>query len=99
MSSLAWDLGTFTKAADVPTCLSFAKDSFVRRGLSIFQPPAGYTTIGGRPDYSVIVQVTCVPNGGNTWIAVSAFSNDGSLAETMRNNVRADIVAEVLIDG
>jgi hypothetical protein len=92
-----WDLGTFTKAADAPTCLSFARDSFGRRGFTVFQAPdGGYTTIAGNS--SVIVQVTCVPQSGNTWVAVSAFSNDGHAAETARNNVRSDIVAEVLID-
>jgi hypothetical protein len=60
--------------------------------------PPGYTTVGGAADSSVIVQVTCVPQSGDTWIVVTAFSDDNNLAETMRNNVQSDIQAEVRID-
>jgi hypothetical protein len=30
---MAWDVGTFTKAADLPTCLSFATAAFQNYGL------------------------------------------------------------------
>jgi hypothetical protein len=96
----AWDLGSFRKAADVHTCLSFAKDSFARRGFKAFFADDGnYTVIGGPPDYSVFAQVTCVPRSdGSSWVIVTAYSDNGSLAEKTRNNVRSDIEAEVLID-
>jgi hypothetical protein len=96
----AWDLGSFSKNADVHTCLSFAKDSFARRGFQTFFADDGnYTVIGGPPDGSVLAQVTCVPqSGGSSWVIVTAYSDNDSLAETTRNNVRSDIVAEVLID-
>jgi hypothetical protein len=91
-----WYYGMFTKAADVPTCLSFANDSFRKHNLNVFLPPGGghYTTVGGAADSSVIVQVTCVPQNGNTWGVVTVFSNDNNLAQTTRNNVQSDIQAE-----
>jgi hypothetical protein len=93
-----WYYATFTKAADAPTCLSFANDSFQRHSLNVFLPRDGYTTVAGTADSSVIVQVTCVPQGENTWVVVTAFSDNNALAENMRNNVESEIEAEVRID-
>lgn len=93
------DLGTFSKNADVNTCLSFAKDSFARRGFKTLLAGDPYTVIGGAADGSVLIQVTCVPqSAGTSWVIVTAYSDNGSLAETARNNTRSDIEAEVLID-
>jgi hypothetical protein len=93
-----WYFGTFTKPNDVPTCLSFATDSFRTRGLNVFVQPNGFFTAGGAPDSSVIVQVTCAPQGGNTWMVVTAFSDDNNLAQTTQHNVQSDIQGEVTID-
>ena len=93
-----WYYGTFTKATDAPTCLSNANESFQRRNLNLFLAPDGYMTVGGAADGSVMVQVSCAPQNGNTWVAVTAFSNDNNLAETMRNDVQSDIQSEQRID-
>ena len=93
-----WYFGTFTKHDDVPTCLSFATDSFRTRGLNVFVPPTGFFTAGGRPDNSVIVQVTCAPQGDHTWMVVTAFSDNNNLAQTTQHNVESDIQGEVLFD-
>ena len=71
-----WNWGAIGKDADVPVCLSYANDSFQRRGLKVFLAPAEFTTIGGAPNGSVIVQVTCVPQSGGARIVVTAFSDD-----------------------
>jgi hypothetical protein len=94
-----WYYGTFTKAGfDVPTCLSVADASFQRHSSNVLLPPDGYTTVGGTADSSLIVQVTCVPQGDNTWVVVTAFSDNDNLAKNMRNNVQSEIQAEVRID-
>ena len=93
-----WYYGTFTKPYDPTTCLSFANDSFQRHSLNLFLAPTGYMTVGGAPDFSVIVQVTCAPQGGGTWVAVTAFSDNDDLAKNTRDNVQSYIQSEVRID-
>jgi hypothetical protein len=88
-----WNWGAIGKDAAVPICLSYANDSFKGRGLKLFMAPREFTTIGGAPNGSVIVQVTRVPQSDGTRIVVSAFSDDNNLAETTRNNVQSDIQA------
>ncbi len=93
-----WYYSTLTKVADAATCLSIANDSFQRHSLNVFLPPDGFTTVGGTADSSVIVQVTCVPQGNNTWIVLTAFSDNNNLAKTTRDNIQSQIQAEVPID-
>jgi hypothetical protein len=94
-----WYYGTFTKSDFAPaSCLKIAKDSFGRHNLNVFLPSEGYTTIGGAVDCSVIVQVTCVPQNVDTWVVVTAFSDDDNLAQTMKNNVQSDVQAGRRID-
>jgi hypothetical protein len=88
-----WNWGAFNKDADVPICLSYAKEAFQRRGLTVFPTPTEFATVGGSPDSSVIVHVTCAPHRGDTWIMVTAFSDNNNLAETTRNNVQSEIQA------
>jgi hypothetical protein len=89
--------GSFTKPNSWGTCLSFGQDSFRRRGYEIFgQGDGDYMIVGRRGE--VIVQVTAVPQQGNTWVSVSAFSPDAGAAEQARNTVREDIVRTQIID-
>jgi hypothetical protein len=90
--------GTFTKPYKLNTCLTFASDAMQKQGYQIWDTAGDgdYMVIGGTGD--VIVNVTCVPQQGNTWIAVSAYSTDPSAAENARNTVRQTIVEKVLID-
>ena len=52
-----WYYGMFTRAADVPTCLSFANDSFRKHNLNVFLPPGGgdFTTwITGNREFAFV---------------------------------------------
>ncbi|MFI2432162.1 hypothetical protein [Streptomyces sp. NPDC018693] len=55
-----------------------------------------YQVIGGKGD--VIATVVCVPQRGNLWVTVSAYSNDSGLAERTRNDIRSHIVSAVRFD-
>lgn len=90
--------GTFTKAASLRHGLTFAENAMRRRGFTLWDlgSDGDYQVIGGNSD--VIATVVCVPQSGNLWITVSAYSTDSGLAERTRNDVRADIVNTVLFD-
>lgn len=90
--------GTFTKPNGLNTCLSFADDSMRKEGYQIWETAGDgdYMLIGGNGN--VIVNVTCVPQNGNTWLSVSAYSTDSRTAESARNKVRESIVRMVRID-
>ena len=90
--------GTFTKGASLSHGLTFAENAMRRRGFAVWDlgSDGDYQVIGGNSD--VIATVVCVPQSGNLWITVSAYSTDSGLAERTRNDVRADIVYAVLFD-
>ncbi|MBF6174079.1 hypothetical protein [Nocardia blacklockiae] len=90
--------GTFTKPNSLNVCLNFAGDSLRQHGYQIWETvdDGDYMVIGGRDN--VIVNVTCVPQRGNTWVSVSAYSPDSGSAESARNSVRETIVRLQLID-
>ncbi|MER6148290.1 hypothetical protein [Streptomyces hirsutus] len=90
--------GTFTKPASLNVGLRFAEDAMRRHGLDVWDlaNDGDYQVIGGTGD--VIATVVCVPQSGNLWMTVSAYSTDSGLAERTRNDVRADIVNAVLFD-
>jgi hypothetical protein len=94
--------GTFVKAigsapdsTSVQVCLEIAEIALRRFSLEVFdRAEAGDFAVAGRtPDAEVIVQVVCVPlEGIETWIIVSAYSNNSASAERLRNLVREFIV-------
>ncbi|MCC9711619.1 hypothetical protein E4N62_44270 [Streptomyces sp. MNU76] len=90
--------GTFTKQASLKTGLRFAESAMRQQGFTIWDQSAdnNYQVIGGNS--SVIATVVCVPQSGNLWMTVSAYSTDSGLAERIRNDVRAHIVNAVLFD-
>ncbi|GGQ37531.1 hypothetical protein GCM10010233_64460 [Streptomyces pseudogriseolus] len=90
--------GTFTKGASLSHGLTFAENAMRNRGFTVWDlgNDGDYQVIGGNSD--VIATVVCVPQSGNLWITVSAYSTDSGLAERTRNDVRADIVNSVLFD-
>ncbi|MFF0490938.1 hypothetical protein ACWDSJ_17620 [Nocardia sp. NPDC003482] len=90
--------GTFTKPNSLNVCLGFADDSLRQHGYQVWETAndGDYMLIGG--NNNVIVNVTCVPQQGNTWISVSAYSPDSATAEAARNSVRETIVNLQLID-
>ncbi|MDX2598410.1 hypothetical protein PV343_40170 [Streptomyces sp. WI03-4A] len=69
-----------------------------RHGLEVWDlaDDGDYQVMGGTGD--VIATVVCVPQSGNLWMTVSAYSPDSGLAERTRNDVRADIVNAVVFD-
>jgi hypothetical protein len=89
--------GTFTKPHAWGTCLSFAQDSFRKHGYEVFGQGDGDYMIVGR-NGNVIVQVTSVPQSGNSWVCVSAFSPDAGAAGQARDTIRTDIVRSQTID-
>ncbi|MFF8770500.1 hypothetical protein [Kitasatospora sp. NPDC015120] len=90
--------GTFTKDDTLSDCLGLARSALLRQGFQIWDGAADgdYQVIGGTAD--VIATVVCVPQSGNTWLSVSAYSTDSALAERTRNEVRSFIVESVRID-
>ncbi|MBP2325709.1 hypothetical protein JOF56_006094 [Kibdelosporangium banguiense] len=92
--------GTFNKNYDHRTCLSMSSTAVSDYALQIYDNAwdGDYIVIGGgRGD--LVVQVTCVPQGGNnTWIAVTAWASDSGAAEQARNTIREQIVRMVNID-
>ncbi|MGW2784700.1 hypothetical protein ACWC3X_26110 [Streptomyces populi] len=90
--------GTFTKEANLWDSLAFASDAMKKYGLQVWEPPddGDYQVIGGNSD--VIATVVSVPQPGNLWMTVSAYSTDSGLAERTRNDVREYIVRTVRID-
>lgn len=92
------DWGTFTKPNSLQVSLQIAGDALRKQGYTIWEPSndGDYMVIGGNND--VIVNVTCVPQNGSTWIAVTSYSNDAKTAELARNNVRTTIVNTVPFD-
>ena len=101
---LAAHWGTFVKrVAPAPgvtsatLCLEFAETALRRLGFTIFDPAdesGDYAVLGRTPDEEIIVQVVCVPlDGTHAWAIVSAYANNSTAAEGMRNLVRAEILA------
>ncbi|WP_162600495.1 hypothetical protein [Streptomyces sp. CB01881] len=90
--------GTFNKAASLGVGLSFAQDALQAQGFQVWDlaSDGDYQVIGGTGD--VIANVVCVPQQGNLWVTVSAYSPDSGLAERTRNDVRSHIVSAQLID-
>ncbi|MDQ1051836.1 hypothetical protein [Streptomyces sp. V4I2] len=90
--------GTFTKATSLGNGLTFAENAMRRHGFAVWDlgNDGDYQVIGGTSD--VIATVVCVPQSGNVWMTVSAYSTDSGLAERTRNDIRADIVNRSLLD-
>ena len=89
--------GSFHKDASFGSCLSIASGALSRRGYRVFEPAddRDYHVQASWDGHDVIVNVTCVPEGNNrTWIAVSAYSSDGAVAEQERNAIR-DMISRV----
>jgi len=90
--------GTFTKEARLTDSLTFAVQAMQNSGLQIWDNASDgdYQVIGGNGD--VIATVVSVPQSGNLWMTVSAYSTDSGLAERTRNDVREYIVRTQRID-
>ncbi|MFF2041363.1 hypothetical protein ACFVVX_13105 [Kitasatospora sp. NPDC058170] len=90
--------GTFTKNDTLGYCLGLAQSALRERGFQVWDlaGDGDYQVIGGNND--VIANIVCVPQGGNTWMTVSAYSTDSTLAERTRNEVRTYIVNSIRID-
>jgi hypothetical protein len=83
----------FNKQASACACHLFASGALKKEGLKILEDD-GSALIAGNDQ--VFAQVFCKP--GETQVFVSAFSSDSATAERIRNNVRATIVADRLLD-
>ncbi|MER6397325.1 MULTISPECIES: hypothetical protein [unclassified Kitasatospora] len=90
--------GTFTKNDTLGDCLGVAQSALQRQGFQVWDlaGDGDYQVIGGNS--AVIAHIVCVPQSGNIWITVSAYSTDSALAERTRNDVRTYIVNSVRID-
>ncbi|MFD9594461.1 hypothetical protein OG618_32700 [Kitasatospora sp. NBC_01246] len=90
--------GTFTKNDTLGDCLGVAQSALQRQGFQVWDlaGDGDYQVIGGNS--AVIANIVCVPQSGNIWITVSAYSTDSALAERTRNDVRTYIVNSVRID-
>jgi hypothetical protein len=67
--------GTFTKPHDWGTCLAFAHDSLRKRRYEISgQGDCDYMLVGRNGN--VMVQVSCVPQSGNTWVCVMEITGN-----------------------
>jgi hypothetical protein len=86
--------GTFTKAVSLNSCLSMARKALYDQGYQYQN--ADYMVMGFRD--TVAVSVVCVPRAQNTWVAVTAYSDDSTTAELARNRVREQIVRMVSFD-
>ena len=100
---LAAHWGTFTKSTNpapgvtgTQLCLQFAETALRRFGFQIFDPAdqsGDFAVLGRTGDAEIIVHVICVPLAPtNTWITVSAFSNNFTAAAEMRNLIRTEII-------
>jgi hypothetical protein len=103
---LSFHWGTFVKAVprtasnatSVQVCLEISETALRRFNFDVFDPAdeAGDFAVAGsgpKPSAEVIVQIVCVPlDKINTWMIVSASSNDSALAEQTRNLVRKFIL-------
>jgi hypothetical protein len=82
-------IGSDTRAKSPAQCMNDAKFAITETGLqvSFTSGPhiAGAGTLGGA---GVAVVVTCLAQGGRTFIEVVGTSLDGSAAEQTRNRVR-----------
>jgi hypothetical protein len=92
---IATQWGWFTKAASLNTCLSFARTALANNGFQSART-TGYLVLGW--NNTVGVMVVCVPQSGNTWVAVTANSTDSAAAEAARNAVRTTIVNLICFD-
>ncbi|MFF1907269.1 hypothetical protein [Kitasatospora sp. NPDC058218] len=90
--------GTFTKNDTLGDCLGLAQSALQRQGFQVWDlaGDGDYQVIGGNSN--VIANIVCVPQSGNIWITVSAYSPDSTLAERTRNDVRTFIVDSIRID-
>ncbi|AUY48063.1 MULTISPECIES: hypothetical protein [Streptomycetaceae] len=90
--------GTFTKNDTLGDCLGLAQAAVESQGFQVWDlaGDGDYQVIGGNND--VITTIVCVPQAGNTWLTVSAYSTDSTLAERTRNDVRSYIVNSIRID-
>ncbi|MFI6447157.1 hypothetical protein [Kitasatospora sp. NPDC050543] len=91
--------GVFTKNDTLVDCLGLAQTALEERGFRIWDPAngGGYQVIGGID--AVIATIVCVPQSPQqTWLTVSAYSDDSALAERTRNEVRTFIVDSIRID-
>jgi hypothetical protein len=84
--------GTFQRKGTVHDLLVEAESAMRGRGYQVYNPAGNNNSmvIGGNGD--VIVQATAMPIGDKvTYLIVSAFSPDGSIAEQARNAIRDGI--------
>jgi hypothetical protein len=98
-----FQFGTFIKAASLSNTLSFAEDALARSNFQVFVnaqqggfQQGGFFVIGGNAQ--VIVTISCAPQDGGTFVAVTAASENSTAAELARNQVRQLIQEEVLFD-
>jgi hypothetical protein len=92
--------GTFNKGFNSNTCLSIAFGAVRNQGYQVFNPdwPHEFSLFCGK-GADLLLQVVCVPENANqTYIIVTAYSNDEPTAELARNSVRDEIVRTVPID-
>jgi hypothetical protein len=85
---VTWQSGGFEKTESFTICLLFANSALTQQHYATSK--LGFTVLGSNGP--VVVQVTCIPNGGKTSVSVTAISSDAHLAEAARNTVRESIV-------
>jgi len=84
--------GTFNRAGSVNDLLVEAEQAMRGNGFQVFNPVSSNNSmvIGGNAD--VMVQATAMSIGqGETFLIVSAYSDDASIAEQARNTIRDGI--------
>jgi hypothetical protein len=92
-----WFVETFTKADDIQTTLVFAEEALGWVDLPVVWDAhnGGWIVIGAAP--AVVVAVSAAPVDNGTFVAVTATSESGELAQEARDQVVARIQQERLI--
>jgi hypothetical protein len=83
--------GTFVKPSSPMGCLSAAEQALVAQGLQVLKGADGadYLVVGG--NNAVTLTIVCVAQQGNTWMVVSASSENPDTATQARDVIRAMI--------
>jgi hypothetical protein len=83
--------GTFIKPSSPMGCLSAAEQALVAQGLQVLKGADGadYLIVGGNT--AVTLTIVFVLQPGNTWMVVSASSEDPAIATQARDVIRAMI--------
>ncbi|MFN8495069.1 MAG: hypothetical protein U0350_46125 [Caldilineaceae bacterium] len=90
--------GTFPKGHPFRDVLPVAESAMAQYGLQIYSQAFHdkYIVTGGNANVMVIV--TCIPEGEQSWVVVYAAAPDSAVAEHARNAIRETIVKAVFFD-